>query len=271
MKNYYNILGLSQECSEEEIRKAYRKLALKYHPDRNPGDAAAEERFKEVSEAYGVLIDPDKRHHYDRWLRSGAGQTYRAEGFPFTREQVFQDLCRDPRINAAFRELFREFDRAGVRFDRNFLDQVFFGGRGILLGGVFVWGPHGVGRRGSGHSLRKRHLRRHGRPEVASPGFLRRLGRKVGQYFLGGQKRAPRLQQINKAAAKDSFFELRVPAEDALRGGWVKVAIDRGAGREVLRVRIPPGTRPGTRLRLRGKGPGVDPGGGDLYLTINYT
>ena len=73
-KNYYNLLGLERHSSEEEIKKAYRKLALKYHPDKNkqPG---AEERFKEIAEAYEVLSDRDKRAAFDRYGDSPAGHT----------------------------------------------------------------------------------------------------------------------------------------------------------------------------------------------------
>src|SRR5881628_3760131 len=64
--DYYKTLGIGKNASEEEIKKAYRKLARRYHPDRNPGDKRAEERFKEVSQAHDVLSDPDKRKQYDR-------------------------------------------------------------------------------------------------------------------------------------------------------------------------------------------------------------
>ena len=77
-KDYYKILGVDRKASEADIRKAYRKLAMQYHPDRNPNDKKAEERFKEINEAYEVLNDPQKRSHYDRlgsdysqWQRRG--------------------------------------------------------------------------------------------------------------------------------------------------------------------------------------------------------
>src|SRR6266540_6366024 len=74
-RDYYEVLGVERNASEEEIKKAYRKLALKHHPDRNPGDKAAEEKFKEAAEAYSVLCDKDKRGVYDRYGHAGLGQT----------------------------------------------------------------------------------------------------------------------------------------------------------------------------------------------------
>src|ERR1700750_1862981 len=65
--DYYEVLSVSRDASDQELKTAYRKLAMQYHPDRNPGDASAEEKFKECSEAYGVLSDPQKRAAYDRY------------------------------------------------------------------------------------------------------------------------------------------------------------------------------------------------------------
>ena len=83
------MLGVTREASEQEIKSAYRKLAMQHHPDRNPGDAAAEERFKEASEAYTVLADAQKRAHYDRFGHAGLSG---AGGFGFDTDVIFRDF-----------------------------------------------------------------------------------------------------------------------------------------------------------------------------------
>ena len=84
-RDYYEVLAISRNASEQELKSAYRKLAVKYHPDKNPGDAAAEERFKEAAEAYAVLSNPEQRARYDRFghagVSSGAGVNWSAQGF----------------------------------------------------------------------------------------------------------------------------------------------------------------------------------------------
>lgn len=79
-RDYYEVLGLAKGASEEELKKAYRKLALKYHPDRNPGDKEAEEKFKELAEAYDVLSDKEKRARYDRFGHAGVGSSAASGG-----------------------------------------------------------------------------------------------------------------------------------------------------------------------------------------------
>lgn len=93
-RDYYEVLGVSRDASAEDIKKAYRKMALKYHPDRNPGDAAAEEKFKEAAEAYDVLSNPDKKARYDQFGHAGmsgaAGGGGGFDGFGgFTMEDIF--------------------------------------------------------------------------------------------------------------------------------------------------------------------------------------
>ncbi|MEJ2055070.1 MAG: DnaJ domain-containing protein, partial [Calditrichaceae bacterium] len=80
-RDYYEILGVSKSASAEEIKKAYRKLAVQYHPDKNPGNKEAEEKFKEIAEAYAVLNDANKRQQYDRFGHSGMGASGGFGGF----------------------------------------------------------------------------------------------------------------------------------------------------------------------------------------------
>ncbi|MGD9906677.1 MAG: molecular chaperone DnaJ [Vicinamibacterales bacterium] len=89
-RDYYEVLGVAREASDADIKKAYRKLALKYHPDRNAGDSGAEEKFKEAAEAYAVLADPDKRARYDRFGHAGVGGA--AQGFDPTVFTGFEDI-----------------------------------------------------------------------------------------------------------------------------------------------------------------------------------
>ena len=70
-RDYYEVLGLQKGASEEQIKKAFRKMAMKYHPDKNPGDKTAEAKFKEINEAYGVLSDPEKKKMYDQFGHAG--------------------------------------------------------------------------------------------------------------------------------------------------------------------------------------------------------
>ena len=93
-RDYYEVLGVTKSASAEDIKKAYRKLAVKYHPDKNPGDKDAEEKFKEAAEAYAILSDPDKKARYDQFGHAGV------EGAGPDFSQGFGDL------NDIFSELF---------------------------------------------------------------------------------------------------------------------------------------------------------------------
>ena len=77
-RDFYEILGITKGAGEDEIKKAYRKLAIKYHPDKNPDDKAAEEKFKEAAEAYEILSNPEKKQRYDQYGHAGVGEIGRA-------------------------------------------------------------------------------------------------------------------------------------------------------------------------------------------------
>lgn len=100
-RDYYEVLGISRDASEEDIKRAYKRLALKYHPDRNPGDGEAEERFKEASEAYQVLTDPEKRRVYDAFGHEGLS----GSGFQGVGGMNIDDIL----TSSIFGDLFRDF------------------------------------------------------------------------------------------------------------------------------------------------------------------
>ena len=105
-RDYYEVLGVARNASDDEIKKSYRKLALQYHPDRNPGNTEAEESFKEASEAYEVLRDPEKRGLYDRYGHDGLRNT------------GFQGFTNFDEIFSSFSSIFEDFFDMGPRTRR---------------------------------------------------------------------------------------------------------------------------------------------------------
>ncbi len=264
-KNYYAALGLTPEATEEEIRKAYRRLALQWHPDRNAGDTRAAERFKEISEAYAVLVDPGKRRDYDRARRVGTPGNFRHK-----REDIFRDLFADPRASDVFEDLVREFERIGVHVDRRVFQQTLFGGRTVVTGGVFVAAPvtSMVGLlKLMRAAMRGAHVPRE-EPEarpLPRPRSLLGSIADAGRWILGlgdaALKPAP--------SGRDLTVQLRLTRTEAERGGRKRLTVEREDGRDELLVTIPSGIRSGTRLRLRGKGRRSREGpAGDLYLAV---
>jgi curved DNA-binding protein CbpA len=269
-KVYYQVLGLPPEATEEAIRKAYRRLALQWHPDRNSGHPHAEERFKEISEAYAVLIDPAKRRDYDRARRAGTRYAPR-----HSREDLFRDLFADPRASAIFEELAREFERRGVRVDRYHFRQTLFGGRAVVAGGVFVVTPLTPGLA----LFRLARAAWRGTAALPSPASAatslarpRKILQRVGQasrWLLGRLLPDP---EPPARAANDLTIPLQLTRAEAEHGGRKRLTLDRDGARREVFVTIPPGLRAGTKLRLRGKGrasPGRPPG--DMYLAVELT
>lgn len=268
-KDYYAILGVPRETTEEELRKAYRRQALEWHPDRRPGDPRAAERFKEISEAYAVLINPARRREYDETSRTGAGT------FRHSRDELFRDLFTDPRASAIFEELAREFERLGMRVDRHYFRHTLFGGRAVVAGGVFVISPltllpplFRIARavlRGARAAAPMRG--REARPLPGEGrGFFATLAR-VSRSLLARPQDVASMSA--GGAPEDVTLPLRLTHREAEAGGERPITLNWVRGSEEVRVTIPPGIRPGTRLRLRGKGrPRPDGSRGDAYLAI---
>lgn len=226
-KDYYAILGMKKTGTADDVRKAFRKLARKYHPDVNPGDKKAEEKFKELSEANEVLSDPKKRKIYDQL------------GF-------YSDNIDSKTADA--------YANSGATAGGNP-----FGGGG---------GPYGGYRQGGQ------------RPDFDFRDFdfgEQQQGGRGGSFkdifsgMFGGAAQEP----ANTAGA-DAEYTAQVPFWDSIRGGEMKLNIQRPSamGRmtpEPISFRIKPGTRDGQRIRLAGKGNPGSRGGppGDLYLIVH--
>ncbi len=257
-KDYYKILGVDRDADKDQIKKAYRKLSFKYHPDQNKGDKAAEEKFKEISEAYAVLYDDEKRQQYDSFGAEGFGQR-------FSHEDIFRGFD--------FSSVFSEFGFGG----EDILSQLFgrpgrgqrqrpgFGGMGAppqkgqdYTAQVEISLEESV--RGGQRTLTIPDTGE--RVSVKIPAGIRagkrlRVPGKGGPSMMGGPRGdlfmkveiAP--HPVFRRVKDDLFVKKRVSLADAALGGSVNVATMEGS--EVT-VKIPPGTQPGTKLRLKAKG-----------------
>ena len=285
--DYYETLSVSTDASAEEIKKAYRKLALETHPDRNPGDARAEERFKKINEAYGVLSDPGKRSQYDQYRRFGyqPGRTG-GRGFGYSQDEIFRDFFSSGHAQDIFKEMEKEFARMGMRFDPAFINNLFFGGRNIFFQG-FVFGPGRVRvvRYGRPFVRPERTARPAAEPsaEELRPGrllesgfsLLGRAGKKAGEYLLKVLGVQSKHLQAERAAGKafelDLTYNLPITEEQAQFGDMVQINLPHYGNGKLVSMRIPPGVKTGTRLRLKDMGnllPGDNMGRGDVYIVL---
>jgi len=253
--DYYEVLGVGRSASDQELKSAYRKQAMRYHPDRNPGDKAAEEKFKEASEAYQVLSDADKRAAYDRYGHAGVGS-----GAPggFGGGSPFGGGAVD------FSEIF-----------------------GDLFGDMF-----GGGAAGGRHSRQQRgdDLRVDLQIDFEAAFFgtetevkIRRLescekcdGR--GSASGRGPSTCPQCQGRGQLRFQQGFFTVARTCSTCSGSGQVigdPCSACRGEGRAhkelKIHVKVPPGVEEGTRIRYTGEGDSGRAGGpkGDLYVVLS--
>jgi molecular chaperone DnaJ len=254
-RDYYEVLGVGREASLDDIKKSYRKLAMQYHPDQNPGNKEAEEKFKEAAEAYAVLSDADKRRQYDQFGHAGMG-SQGGGGFQF-----------DPNQFADFQDLFGAF--------------------GGIFGDIFGGGSRrrsGGGERGSDlqYTLRvtfQEALHGVDAKEIEIPRLESCTDCKGSGCASGtSPQTCPQCRGNGQVAVRQAFLQMYVPCPRCEGRGQVILSpcsSCRGAGRvnrrSKVRFRIPAGVDRGQRLRLQGEGEaGVQGGGpGDLFVVFD--
>jgi len=259
-RDYYEVLGVSKNATEDDIKKAYRRLAMKFHPDTNKDNPkAAEEKFKQISEAYEVLIDKDKRARYDQFGHEGVSNAFRTGGFDWSDFTHYGDIS----------DIF-----GGSGFGGSIFDQ-FFGGRARAA-------PQ------EGRSLRydveitleeaakgiEKELRI---PHSVQCEECRGVGAKAGDY-----KTCPTCKgsgQVQRGQKKGYTSFVTISNCPTCRGTGRQVtkhcAKCGGAGvtqaTSTLQVSVPKGAEEGMRLRIRGAGEAAPNGGtpGDLYIVVH--
>ena len=261
--DYYETLGVSRDATADEMKKAYRKLAVKYHPDKNPGDAAAEAKFKEISEAYDILKDEEKRAAYDRFGHAafqGGGMGRAGGGGGFSGHDPF--------------DIFREAFGGGGGGGGGIFEEFFGGGGGRSAGGA----QHGSDLR---YDLEIT-------LEEAAEGTEKeiRYKRAVTCKKCGGSGAEPGSKKVTcptcggtgQVTSNRGFISFRQACPQCQGTGQIiekPCSECRGEGRVIetstVKVRIPAGVHTGSKLRSAGKGEAGHMGGqaGDLYIIIH--
>ncbi len=252
-KDYYEVLGINRSATDDDIKKAFRKMALKYHPDKNHGNKQAEERFKEINEAYAVLSDAEKRRAYDMFghagVRGGAEGFGRGGGFDFDFgggfSDVFSDIFEDF-FGSSTRARRRPARGADLRYDLEiaFEDAVF------------------------GKEIKVRI------PRWEACADCRGTGAKDGSSL----KTCSACNGSGQLRYQQGFFSINRSCSTCSGEGRIiteRCTKCRGAKQiqreKTLAIKIPPGVQDGSRLRLSGEGEPGGPGGhpGDLYVVIS--
>ncbi|TWI72474.1 curved DNA-binding protein [Desulfobotulus alkaliphilus] len=268
--DYYKILGVDRKASTEEIKKAYRKLAVKHHPDKNPDDPGAEATFKKISEAYAVLSDPEKRQQYDMYGSAGFQQRY-------SQEDIFR--------NFDFSDIFREFGFGGSGFTS------FFGGTrngGARFHHAPVKGQDRVyqlpltlremaegARKTISFSIQGQNEQLQVRiPKGMLPGKKIRLAGKGNPSPGGGPPGDLYIQAslipdpVFRHEGQDLFIDHPIGLTDVLLGTRIRVPTLEG---KELEISVSPGTQHKTRMRIPNRGlPKMQNPDqrGDLYINI---
>ena len=240
-RNYYLILGVPKDASADEIKKAYRRLARQLHPDVNPGDKSAEDRFKDINEAYDILSDIDKRAQYDQFSKF-----WKQKGFQGKQGVRLPNFKTWGNSKATRKKPAEDVDFSDYSDFNKFLDQV-------------------LGRR-----REVRMATANDAPRVASYEPWSTASKKTSYVANSREDRRDvddreiRRETVDREIRRDIEARLTLPLERAYSGGTERIRLEDG---RAIEVNLPPAMVSGQRIRLRNQGMG----GGDLYLKITVS